>query len=66
MVKREYPDAWLLNPNDVRVIFLTAFGLQKCHKYAVSIDPKVYKIQKNSRNEELVIAIFFKNKVGNT
>ena len=42
----EYPDARLLDPDDVRVIFLTAFAPEKYHKYAVSFDPKVNKTRK--------------------
>ena len=45
-VKLRYPDARLLDPDDVRVIFLTAFAPEKYHKYAVSFDPKTYKARK--------------------
>ena len=41
--KLEYPDARLLDPDDVRVIFLTAFAPEKYHKYAVSFDSQHWK-----------------------
>lgn len=39
-VKLTYFDAQLLDSEDVRVIFLTAFAPEKCHKYAAVFDPK--------------------------
>jgi formate dehydrogenase iron-sulfur subunit len=44
-VKLTYPDARLLDPDDVRVIFLTAFAADKYHKYAAAFDPKRWKAQ---------------------
>jgi formate dehydrogenase iron-sulfur subunit len=42
-VKLKYPDARLLDSDDVRVIFLTAFAPEKYHKYAAAFDPKRWK-----------------------
>ena len=39
-VKLTYPDARLLDSDDVRVIFLTAFAPEKYHKYAAAFDAK--------------------------
>ena len=43
-VKLTYPDARLLDPDDVRVIFLTAFAPEKYHTYAAAFDPKRWKV----------------------
>jgi formate dehydrogenase iron-sulfur subunit len=45
-VKLVYPDARLLDQDDVRVIFLTAFDPENYHKYAASFDPKIWKTRK--------------------
>jgi len=45
-VKAVYPDARLLDQDDVRVIFLTAFAPENYHKYAVSFDQKKYRTRK--------------------
>ena len=42
-VKLTYPDARLLDSDDVRVIFLTAFAPEKYHKYAAAFDAKRWK-----------------------
>ena len=42
-VKLTYPDARLIDPADVRVIFLTAFAAEKYHQYAAAFDPKRWK-----------------------
>ena len=47
-VKSTYPDAQLLDADDVRVIFLTAFAPQNYHNYAVSFDPAYWKKQKKN------------------
>jgi formate dehydrogenase iron-sulfur subunit len=39
-VKLKYQDARLLDSDDVRVIFLTAFAPEKYHKYAAAFDAK--------------------------
>ena len=44
-VKAVYPDARLLDQDDVRVIFLTAFAPENYHKYAALFDPKIWKTQ---------------------
>ena len=45
-IKLEYPDAQLLDPDDVRVIFLTAFAPDNYHKYATSFDSQNWKLRK--------------------
>jgi len=45
-VKGVYPEARLLDQDDVRVIFLTGFAPENYHKYAASFDPKNYKTRK--------------------
>jgi formate dehydrogenase iron-sulfur subunit len=45
-VKAVYPDARLLDQDDVRVIFLTAFAPENYHRHAVSFDPKKYRTRK--------------------
>jgi formate dehydrogenase iron-sulfur subunit len=45
-VKSDFPDAQLLDEDNVRVIFLTAFAPDKYHKYAVSFDPQKWKLRK--------------------
>jgi formate dehydrogenase iron-sulfur subunit len=42
-VKLTYPDARLIDPDDVRVIFLTAFAPEKYHTSAAAFDPKRWK-----------------------
>ena len=42
-VKLTYPDARLLDANDVRVIFLTAFAPEKYHSYAAAFDALRWK-----------------------
>jgi formate dehydrogenase iron-sulfur subunit len=42
-IKSIYPDAQLLDADDVRVIFLTAFAPQKYHRYAAAFDAKPRK-----------------------
>jgi len=42
-VKLTYPDARLLDSDDVRVIFLTAFAPEKYHTYAAAFDPERWK-----------------------
>ncbi|MEE4262099.1 MAG: 4Fe-4S dicluster domain-containing protein [Desulfobacteraceae bacterium] len=44
-IKLTYPDARLLDSDDVRVIFLTAFAPEKYHAYATAFDPKRWKAQ---------------------
>jgi formate dehydrogenase iron-sulfur subunit len=44
-IKLTYPDARLLDSDDVRVIFLTAFAPEKYHAYATTFDPKRWKAQ---------------------
>jgi formate dehydrogenase iron-sulfur subunit len=43
VVQRTYPDARLLDKDDVRVIFLTAFAPEKYHTYAAAFDAKRWK-----------------------
>ena len=45
-VKMKYPEARLLDRDDVRVIFLTAFAPENYHNYAASFDPKTWKTRK--------------------
>jgi len=47
-IKLTYPDAQLLDSDDVRVIFLTAFAPQNYHNYASSFDPGSWKNQKKN------------------
>ena len=42
-VKISFPDARLLDPENVRVIFLTAFSPDHYHDYAVSFDPRLWR-----------------------
>ena len=42
-IKSKHPAARLLDPGDVRVIFLTAFAPDNYHKYAVSFHPQTWK-----------------------
>ena len=42
-VKSSFPDARLLDSENVRVIFLTAYSPDKYHDYAVSFDPRLWK-----------------------
>jgi len=42
-IKLSYPEARLLDSDDVRVIFLTAFAPERYHKYAAAFDPKRWK-----------------------
>ena len=42
-IKLTYPDARLLDSDDVRVIFLTAFAPEKYHAYATAFDPQRWK-----------------------
>ena len=42
-VKSTYPDARLIDPEEVRVIFLTAFAAEKYHKHAAEFDSKRWK-----------------------
>ncbi len=42
-VQLTYPDARLLDKDDVRVIFLTAFAPEKYHAYAAAFDAKRWK-----------------------
>ena len=42
-IKLIYPDAQLLDSDDVRVIFLTAFAPAKYHTHAAAFDPKHWK-----------------------
>ena len=42
-VKSVYPDARLLDSDDVRVIFLTAFAPEKYHKHAAAFDATRWK-----------------------
>ena len=42
-IKLIYPDAQLLDSDDVRVIFLTAFAPGKYHTHAAAFDPKHWK-----------------------
>jgi formate dehydrogenase iron-sulfur subunit len=42
-IKSIYPDAQLLDADDVRVIFLTAFAPQKYHRYAAAFDARPRK-----------------------
>ena len=42
-VKAAYPAARLLDSDDVRVIFLTAFAPEKYHRYAVAFDAQRWK-----------------------
>ena len=42
-IKLTYPNARLLDPENVRVIFLTAFSPEKYHPYAAAFDPKGWK-----------------------
>lgn len=44
-VKLAYPNARLLDPDDVRVIFLTAFTPNKYHENAASFDPTTWQRQ---------------------
>ncbi len=44
-VKSAYPDARLLDSENVRVIFLTAYTPHKYHDYAISFDPKLWSAQ---------------------
>mgnify|MGYP000455519680 CR=1 FL=1 len=44
-IKLTYPDARLLDSDDVRGIFLTAFAPEKYHAYATAFDPKRWKAQ---------------------
>ena len=39
-VKLTYPNARLIDPDAVRVIFLTAFAPKKYHPYAAAFDPQ--------------------------
>ena len=41
-----YPEARLLDPDDVRVIFLTAFQPEKYHTYAAAFEPGSWKTRK--------------------
>ena len=41
--KLTYPDAQLVDTDDVRVIFLTAFAPDKYHSHAAAFDPKRWK-----------------------
>ena len=41
--KSTYPNARLIDPDAVRVIFLTAFAPEKYHPYAAAFDPKGWK-----------------------
>ncbi|MDX1285880.1 MAG: 4Fe-4S dicluster domain-containing protein, partial [Draconibacterium sp.] len=45
-IKMKYPDAHLLDSDDVRVIFLTAFAPAKYHTHAAAFDPKHWKGKK--------------------
>jgi formate dehydrogenase iron-sulfur subunit len=45
-IKMKYPDAQLLDSDDVRVIFLTAFAPAKYHTHAAAFDPKHWKGKK--------------------
>jgi formate dehydrogenase iron-sulfur subunit len=45
-VKSVYPDARLLDQDEVRVIFLTAFAPENYHQYAASFDPKRWETRK--------------------
>ncbi len=42
-IRLTYPDARLLDSDDVRVIFLTAFAPEKYHKYAAAFDATRWK-----------------------
>ena len=42
-VKLTYPNARLIDPDAVRVIFLTAFAPEKYHPHAAAFDPKGWK-----------------------
>ena len=42
-IKFAFPKARLLDPNDVRVIFLTAFAPNKYHENAASFDPTIWQ-----------------------
>ncbi len=42
-IKLIYPDARLLDSDDVRVIFLTAFAPEKYHEYAAAFDAQRWK-----------------------
>ena len=42
-VKTSFPEARLLDPENVRVIFLTAFSPDYYHDYAVSFDPSLWR-----------------------
>jgi formate dehydrogenase iron-sulfur subunit len=42
-VKSTCPTARLLDPDDVRVIFLTAFPPNKYHQNAASFDPTIWQ-----------------------
>ena len=44
-IKLTYPDARLLDSDNVRVIFLTAFTPEKYHTYAAAFDPKRWKVR---------------------
>ncbi|MFZ1954374.1 MAG: 4Fe-4S dicluster domain-containing protein [Desulfobacterales bacterium] len=44
-VKLTYPNARLLDPDNVRVIFLTAFSPNQYHDYAASFDPTIWQPQ---------------------
>jgi formate dehydrogenase iron-sulfur subunit len=45
-VKSVYPVARLLDQDEVRVIFLTAFAPENYHQYAASFDPKRWETRK--------------------
>ena len=44
-IRSIYPDAQLLDADDVRVIFLTAFNPAKYHSHAVAFDPQRWKVR---------------------
>lgn len=48
LVRQDYPDAQLIDPEEVRVIFLTAFAPHNYHAKAASFDPAAWKAQNNS------------------
>ena len=43
MVKRTHPQAQLIDEDNVRVIFLTAFAPEKYHRYSAAFDAKRWK-----------------------
>jgi len=47
-VKTMYPNAELLDQDDVRVIFLTAFAPENYHKYATAFEPKIWKTREKT------------------